>query len=70
MNDFTKEELEELKSCVHWKISAGQQNSLSRLLIGKIQSMIDSYCEHRECHYYEHAPTYKCDFCKKMIVLY
>ena len=38
MNEFTKEELEYLKSCP----SVGCYNGL----IEKIQSMIDSYCEH------------------------
>ena len=46
MNDFTKEELGEIKSCVYfegWKPD-GLENA-NQNLIDKIQSMIDNYQE-------------------------
>lgn len=41
MNNFTKEELEELLSN-HWSCGANHEG-----LYDKLQSMIDSYCEHQ-----------------------
>jgi hypothetical protein len=41
MNDFTKEELEELRYCVTF--THGDANGLA----DKIQSLIDNYCEHK-----------------------
>jgi len=41
MNDFTKEELMDLKRAVLWV-----DHEHDELLANKIQSMIDNYCEH------------------------
>ncbi len=47
MNDFTKEELEDLIFCV--KDHTGYQgDSIHENLLKKLQSMIDNYCEHQE----------------------
>lgn len=45
MNDFTKEELQEIYTSISQHALEGWAN-LSVELIQKIQSMIDSYCEH------------------------
>ena len=44
MNDFTREELETLLYCVGETSSYEQTNE--DILIDKIQSMIDNYCDH------------------------
>lgn len=49
MMDFTKEELEELLDCIHWKINEGQEEKLTTIVDEKIQSMIDSHSE-QECN--------------------
>lgn len=67
MNDFTKEELEQIfTSCAQHALE-GWAN-ISPLLLEKIQSMIDNYCEH-ENTFYENglkAICFKChkEFCK------
>lgn len=47
MNDFTREELGEIKSCVYfegWK--SPELENANQHLLDKIQAMIDNYCEH------------------------
>lgn len=48
MNDFTKEELEELKRCCNWVINCKDTHytTITYGLPDKIQSLIDNYCEH------------------------
>lgn len=46
MNDFTKEELENIYSCVS-DLSHGALCDEDQELLDKIQSMIDNYCEHK-----------------------
>ncbi len=54
MNEFTKEELEDLLYCV--KDHTGYQgDSIHKNLIDKIQSFIDNYCEHEKV-----VPNYDC----------
>jgi hypothetical protein len=57
MNDFTKEELEELIQGITWWLD-GDACDFNEKLIEKIQSMIENYCEHDRKHYdikiYEH----------------
>jgi hypothetical protein len=50
MNDFTKDELEELYffTCVH---KNRYQVEYPQELLDKIQSMIDNYCEHEETNH-------------------
>lgn len=43
MNDFTKEELQELI----WLMTEIPQNCKEYASFKKVQSMIDNYCEHR-----------------------
>ena len=45
MNDFTKEELEEIKKCIEW-FDENRVVGFHNQLCNKIQSMIDNYCEH------------------------
>lgn len=45
MNDFTKEELEDLIFCVKYHTDY-QGDSIQENLINKIQSLIDNYCKH------------------------
>ncbi len=45
MNDFTKEELEDLKNCV-WVYDDLRDESTHKELIKKLKSMVDNYCEH------------------------
>ena len=47
MNDFTKEELIMLKRLTLQHVNQFRQNSDCIELMGKIQSMIESYCEHK-----------------------
>lgn len=59
MNDFTKEELNELLDCIGWKLGEGHRNpNITFSLEKKIQSMIDNYCEHKNI-----APEYSCIMC-------
>lgn len=46
MNDFTKEELEEIKRCLKYMINGGltPYSYLTMALKKKIQTMIDNYC--------------------------
>src|ERR1041385_3698155 len=47
VNDFTKEELGELKRCVKYMIEGGvtPYSSLTMALNKKLQSLIDNYCD-------------------------
>lgn len=64
MNDFTKEELEQIIKWATTDIDFNPSN-LEVSLFEKIQSMIDNYCEH-DClkldmgEYYEVYPCKKC----------
>ena len=71
MNDFTKEELECLHNAVALQlrdIPMSETNAIRRSeLVGKIQSMIDNYCEHELCHIdYDHQPI-RCKRCKEIV---
>ncbi len=47
MNDFTKEELVMLKRLLLQHVNIFRQNSDCIELMGKVQSMIEKYCEHQ-----------------------
>lgn len=55
MNDFTKEELKCLHNAIALQlrdIPMSETNAIKRSeLVGKLQSMIDNYCEHEWQHY-------------------
>lgn len=54
MNDFTKEELEDLHSCLdQCKFDDGTDDALMK----KLEVMIDNYCEH------ESTSTWEGSFC-------
>lgn len=47
MNDFTKEELEQIACCVYAVCSSSMISEMNHgELYEKIQRMIDNYCEH------------------------
>jgi hypothetical protein len=51
MNDFTKEELHEIKKCIEW-FDNNRVINFHIQLCNKIQSMIDNFCEHEWDNYY------------------
>ena len=57
MNDFTKDELESIKSWgeVYTEFGNSWTDKINRALIDKIQSLIDNYCEHKNV-----VPNYDC----------
>ena len=68
MNEFTKEELEKLKELVVWDddcIAGGNPIPIYGILVKKIQSLIDNYCEHTPSNFYtSNAPSlYSCQKC-------
>lgn len=48
MNEFTKEELEEIKRCLKYMINGGitPYSLLTMNTKKKVQDMIDNYCDH------------------------
>ena len=65
MNDFTKEELIEIKIAlqdkeINYKYEYGE-------LINKIQSLIDNYCEHENINSLGDVPGYQCAQCKEYL---
>ena len=69
MIDFTKEELDYL--CDILKIHINDYptpTSRDYDFLRKIQSMIDSYCEHTHKQYYEHVPVYECTNCQMVML--
>ncbi len=56
MNDFTKEELEELMSGLNWIIDRGQQSNITILARIKIHYMIENYCSHESATAHNPAP--------------
>ena len=46
MNEFTKEELEEIKKSLAYVISNGQSSDKAYYLIQKVDLMIEDYCDH------------------------
>lgn len=68
MNDFTKEELENLANCVGEYTSTcskGYHDLIYPELYNKIQSMIDNYCEH-DGEIGKDYPAEKCMKCNGM----
>lgn len=65
MNDFTKEELEEIVSKFQDAPGSLNMDQVWGLVL-KIQSMIDNYCE-QDCKHEsdDYEPLYKCSKCKK-----
>ena len=65
MNDFTKDELQEIIEMAN-DIDIGSQAHGLQMhfkIRNKAQSMIDNYCEHNHRQYYEHVPVYECNKC-------
>ena len=63
MNDFTKEQLEEILDGLddYWRLQP--ENSI---IMDKIQSLIDNYCDHKKIEtgaYSRSHPPKKCDAC-------
>ena len=68
MNDFTKEELFDLKYAIEKMREPGKDILGFYKLRDKIQSMIDNYCEHDHKSYYEHVPVYECTKCQMVML--
>lgn len=67
MNEFTKEELEELNSMIHRYMYACIDVTRTNILHKKIQSMIDNYCDHPESYMFRYEGWINyCDKCKRM----
>ena len=68
MNDFTKEELELILNCIWCTISEynDDKERSKEKFAGKIQSMIDNYCDHPEPYRMCYGATLLdyCDKCK------
>jgi hypothetical protein len=68
MNDFTKEELEELMHCVYAYRDLCDEDVKENLkdnLCDKIQSLIDNYCEHEDTTQ-DSALVYVCNYCHRI----
>lgn len=67
MNDFTKEELINLKECIRFVDHMSKNPSeITNKLNHKIQSMIDRYCEHTWFFYlHNNGSAVKCHKCDK-----
>lgn len=67
MNDFTKEELENLLSTIgNMRIYSGIENRDDDLYI-KIQSMIDNYCDHKEQYEDLDYISVRCKICMNIV---
>ncbi len=69
MDEFTKEELQEIKRCLKHMIQGGitPYSCLTIDIKKKVQSMIDNYCEHawRKCFAdFEYDECTKCGECE------
>ena len=68
MNDFTKEELEEIQRCLKYIVKSGI-NPYSCVTLDakkKVHSMIDNYCEHEWAFYISpHGNVVRCNKCNK-----
>jgi hypothetical protein len=65
MNDFTREELNELRAsrCYHMDDNFPHEDTLFM----KLQSMIDNYCEHEICEEdYNYQPL-RCKACLEIV---
>lgn len=64
MNDFTKEELNNLFNCLQFLGGLGPKIHVDDLdkLLNKIQSMIEDYCEH-DWYYNQHGLPIGCVKC-------
>lgn len=62
MNDFTKEELEHLSTCISLTLSNGYFpfGETGNDLYKKIQSIIDNYCDHESEPYPQEICCIKC----------
>lgn len=67
MNDFTKEELADLKDYINYAVSHSYGPTADKVdtIYNKIQSMIDNYCEHESdgLSYTAYPPQCKCNKC-------
>lgn len=47
MNEFTKDELGQIKQCVYFEGWKSEGENSNQDLLDKIQAMIDNYCDHK-----------------------
>ena len=67
MNDFTKQELEELMSGLDWIIDRSQQSDITFQARIKLQYLIENYCQHESdvISHWDNDPSkfYRCKKC-------
>ena len=67
MNDFTKEELEQIKSWADLIRKMATDVSVHRSLLKKLEIMIDNYCEHESARIdYDHQAL-RCNKCLEIV---
>lgn len=67
MNDFTKEELQQIQAWATTDIDLSP-SELEVNLFDKIQSLIDNYCEHSQHLYYGDIPVGECTECHMVMI--
>lgn len=68
MNEFTKEELNEIIGWADYSVGSGLCYTETDPLYSKIHSMIDNYCEHlTTTPTYGYDPIDRCDDCGRII---
>lgn len=65
MNEFTKEELEQLYNCAKFVTEYNWLHDRYDGLMKKLQCMIDNYCEHRKSFECPECGIYKCEKCER-----
>lgn len=65
MGEFTKEELMNISDAILYSELIESRGEVLSPIIDKIQSMIDKYCEHAECHTIINYENEVIGICKK-----
>lgn len=63
MNDFTKEELQDIFDCLYYENKESEEKPYDKLL-DKVQSMIDNFCDHKTARFIGDVYGYECVDCK------
>ena len=66
MNDFTKEELIELKGWADYCVGSGMCYTETEPLYDKIHSLIHNYCEHKNTR--NGDPCQECEDCGRQMI--
>lgn len=70
MNDFTKEELQEINHCLKYMINGGvtPYSCVTLATKKKVQSMISNYCKHETFEVDHNYEAQKCKKCSKVFI--